>query len=226
MRITDPRLNQTSQLGPGVQGPPDPNAEPRKTWRTKWLQALFRDAIFFVESTSANGGRRVAVHEYPKRNIPYAEDMGRSARTYEVQGYLIGPFYDELKDKLRDALEEDGPGRLRLPMIYKRNDVQVVVQGYSFQEERLRGGYCGVQMQFVEYGDPLYRNNISTPGEVMQGAANVEDVMQRLQEATKSMQDEMAKYAQVHKDAEVPNVEPPFEPSNEDNQTINSGIQY
>ena len=211
MRITDARLN---------------TKDGQPTWRTHWLQALFRDEIFFVESSSANGGRRVAVHEYPKRNVPYAEDMGRSARTWEVQGYLIGPFYHELKDKLIDALEKDGPGRLRLPMQYQLSDVQVMVQGYSIQESRERGGMCGVQMQFVEYGDPLYRNNISTPGQVMQGAANVEQVMMRLQEVTKSMQEEMAKYAEVHKEADVPNIEPPFEPNNEDNQAINSGINF
>ena len=226
MRITDTRLNQTTALGPGVQGPPNPNAEPRPTWRTHWRQALFRDEIFFVDTSNANGGRRVAVHEYPKRNVPYAEDMGRAARTWEIQGYLIGPFYNDLRDKLIVALEKDGPGRLRLPMPFEKADVQVMVQGYSVQESRERGGFCGVQMQFVEYGDPLYRNNISTPGEVMQGAANAEAILQRIQENTKALTAEMAKYAQVHKDAEVPTVEPPFEPSNEDSQTINSGIQY
>jgi prophage DNA circulation protein len=211
MRITDDRLN---------------TKDGQPTWRTLWKQALFRDEIFFVEASSASSGRRVAVHEYPKRNIPYAEDMGRAARTWEIQGYLIGPFYNELRDKLITALEKDGPGRLRLPMPFEGADVQVMVQGYSVQESRDRGGFCGVQMQFVEYGDPLYRNNISTPGEVMQGAANVEAVMQRLQQVQKENAEEMAKYAQAHKEADVPNVEPPFEPSNEQSQDIHSGVSY
>jgi prophage DNA circulation protein len=214
MRITDPRLNT-------LNGAP--------TWRTHWLQALFRDEIFFVENQSRTSGRRVAVHEYPKRNVPYAEDMGRMARAFAVQGYLIGPFYHELKDKLIDALEKDGPGRLRLPMQYQLSDVQVMVQGYSISENRERGGMCSVEMNFVEYGDPLFRHNISTPGEVMQGAANVESMMVRLQEVTTQLQKEMAAYAEVHKQANVPNETPPiepFEPSNADSQTFNSGLAF
>jgi prophage DNA circulation protein len=196
MRITDPRLN---------------TFDGRATWRTKWLQALFRDEIFFVENQSRASGRRVAVHEYPKRNVPYAEDMGRMARAWAVQGYLIGPFYHELKDKLIDALEKDGPGRLRLPMQYQLSDVFVMVQGYSISENRERGGMCSVEMNFVEYGDPHFRENISTPGQIMQGAANVEAVMIRPQEVTTELQREMAKYAEVHKQADVPNIAPPID---------------
>jgi prophage DNA circulation protein len=59
-------------------------------WRNKYKQAQFRWAIFFVENDARAGGRRVAVHQYPKRNVPYAEDMGRSAVRFTVQGYLIG----------------------------------------------------------------------------------------------------------------------------------------
>jgi prophage DNA circulation protein len=60
------------------------------SWRRHWVQAQFRDAIFYVETDARSGGRRVAVHQYPKRNIPYAEDMGRSAITIQVNGYCIG----------------------------------------------------------------------------------------------------------------------------------------
>lgn len=201
MRITDPKLNHLRNAD-GSLG--------QATWRTQWLQALFRDEIFFVETGTTSGGRRVALHEYPKRNVPYAEDMGRSARTIAVQGYLIGRFYHELKDKLVKALEMDGPGRLRLPMpmFDQLRDFTVMVQNYSVVENRERGGFCAVNMQFVEYGNPLSRETISTPGQVMQGAANVESVIIRAQQITKELTQEMAKYAEVHKNANVPNDTP------------------
>jgi prophage DNA circulation protein len=60
------------------------------SWRRHWVQAQFRDAIFYVETDARGSGRRVALHQYPKRNIPYAEDMGRSAITIQVNGYCIG----------------------------------------------------------------------------------------------------------------------------------------
>ena len=43
---------------------------------------------------------------------PYAEDMGRTANRFIVQGYLIGPNYLDLRDALITALEQDGPGIL------------------------------------------------------------------------------------------------------------------
>jgi prophage DNA circulation protein len=160
-------------------------------WRGKYQQAMFRDAIFFVETDARQGGRRVALHEYPKRNVPYAEDMGRKASHFTVQGYLIGhwPYtgnpregtqdqaaesYLDLKDRLIDALEADGPGRLRLPLPYRMSDIDVMVQTYSISESRERGGVAVVEMEFIEYGDPLYRQVAWSPAQIAASAANVE----------------------------------------------------
>ena len=146
-------------------------------WRDKYQQAIFRSAIFFVDADVRAGGRRVAVHQYPKRNVPYAEDMGRVANQFQVQGYLIGPVYLDLKDNLIAALEQDGPGMLRLPMPYKMSDVQVMVQSYSITESREKGGFCTVEMGFVEYGDPSFRATIASPTAIAQSAAAVESAV-------------------------------------------------
>src|SRR6185369_6109076 len=113
------------------------------------------------------GGRRTVLHEYPKRNVPYAEDMGKTANRFTVAGYLIGPNYLTLKDALVEALEMDGPGTLRLPMPYLGADVEVMVINYSVTESRERGGMCGVEMDFVEYGQPgnTTRDDAASPGQ-------------------------------------------------------------
>jgi prophage DNA circulation protein len=177
-------------------------------WRDKFQRAKFRNAIFYVEADVRAGGRRVALHQYPKRNIPYAEDMGHTANTFTVQGFLItldGTYLD-LKNQLIDALEQDGPGMLRLPLPYQMSDVQVMVQAYSITESRDKGGMCAVEMSFVEYGDPAYRTTISTPAQIQQSAANVEsnvmgppapDTVQQAQP-----------YTDVFKSANVPNSVP------------------
>jgi prophage DNA circulation protein len=146
-------------------------------WRDKYRQAQFRSVPFFVETGGRGGGRRVALHQYPKRNVPYAEDMGRTANRYLVQGYLIGPDYLDAKDALIDALEADGPGMLRLPLPYKMSDVNVMVQSYSIAETREKGGFCTIDMDFVEYGDPVWRANISTTGEIQKSADGVEQAV-------------------------------------------------
>ena len=61
------------------------------SWRDRLLPASFRGARFFVATDTRQGGRRLAVHEYPLRDIPYAEDLGRKARTYAIEAVLVGP---------------------------------------------------------------------------------------------------------------------------------------
>jgi prophage DNA circulation protein len=56
-------------------------------WRDMLMQqASFRGVVFHVETGARLSGRRTVVHEYPKRNDPYAEDMGRAARRFHFQG--------------------------------------------------------------------------------------------------------------------------------------------
>jgi len=153
-------------------------------WRNKYQQAQFRWAIFFVESDARAGGRRVALHQYPKRNVPYAEDMGRSANHFTVQGYLIGlskaqgDSYLSLKDDLISCLEQDGPGVLQLPLPYGKKTVKVMVQTYTITESRERGGICTVDMDFIEYGDPHYRSTVSTPAEIEKSAGAAEKMVE------------------------------------------------
>jgi prophage DNA circulation protein len=154
--------------------------------------AKFRSAEFFVETNSRAGGRRVALHEYPKRNVPYAEDMGRAAIKFAVQGYCIGPYYLTAKDRLVDALEQNGPGTLWLPLMYRMEDIEVMVNSYAVTESRERGGICMVEMQFIEYGDPAYREVAFTPAQIDQSAQNAERAVTG--EKTATTDEEVAPY--------------------------------
>jgi len=136
-------------------------------WRDELLPASFRGALFHVEAGSKESGRRIVVHEYPKKEVPYAEDMGRRVRVFNVRGYLITfPIDTEPSDtrdqslyvrdyriarnKLIEALESaDGPGVLQLPTI---DPIMVVNPQYRWLEEERSGGYCVFDMTFVEYG--------------------------------------------------------------------------
>jgi len=125
-------------------------------WRQRLTLAQFRNAFFHVERDSRGSGRRVALHEFPKRNQPYAEDMGRKAIRYTCQGYIIvSPFetdYIPARDALYDALEADGPGILKLPTF---EPLEVMVESYNVSETREKGGIAIFDMQFVERGKPL-----------------------------------------------------------------------
>jgi prophage DNA circulation protein len=103
--------------------------------------------------------------------------MGRTANRFLVQGYLIGRDYLDARDDLITALEADGPGMLRMPLPYQMSDVNVMVQSYSVSETREKGGFCTIDMDFVEYGDPVWRANVSTTGEIQKSADNVEQTV-------------------------------------------------
>ncbi|MHC2534221.1 DNA circularization N-terminal domain-containing protein [Bradyrhizobium diazoefficiens] len=155
-------------------------------WRDRYQTASFRGAFFHVETDARASGRRVALHEYPKRDDPYAEDMGRAARRFQVQGYLIGPNYLQQKDALIAALEADGPGILRLPMPYMGEDIEVMAGTYSVTESREKGGMCAFEMDFIEYGTPGFSANaasIDTQGAISNAARGVEAMTATMMES-------------------------------------------
>jgi prophage DNA circulation protein len=122
---------------------------PSNPWRDKYQQASFRGAIFYTENDGRSSGRRIALHQYPHRDTPYAEDLGRRAVRHPVTGYLIGPNYIGPRDQLTDALETEGPGQLIHPLL---RPMQVICENYTVTESRERGGYCTFEMMFVEAG--------------------------------------------------------------------------
>ena len=90
------------------------------------------------------------LHEYPKRDTPYAEDMGRAATHYQVTGYLVGPNYDQTKRALMAALDSSAGATLMDP--YLAMPTTCICERYSVTETRERGGYCVFEMAFVEIG--------------------------------------------------------------------------
>lgn len=118
-------------------------------WRLQLRPASFRGAGFHVEVGALAGGRRVALHEFPKRDTPYAEDMGRRARRFPCTGYIVDEDYIPERDALIAALEAGGPGTLVHPTL---GAFRVVCDGFSAIERRDKGGYVEFEMTFVEAG--------------------------------------------------------------------------
>jgi len=147
-------------------------------WRSRLMPAMFRNARFHVDSGVRESGRRIVPHEFPKRDTPYAEDMGRRAREFTVRAYIIvyprdmqGPGlelqvknYIPARDRLIEALETQGPADLQLPLLGVLN---VACTRYRITEESKFGGYCAFDMSFVEYGQaPALGPRESKPGVV------------------------------------------------------------
>jgi len=119
------------------------------SWRERWRKASFRGVEFEIESGAKESGRRHVVHEYPKRNEPFTEDLGRRARHYPVTGYIVGPDYDRDAKRLLEACEKDGAGTLVHPTLGER---RVICDVVGMVESKDQGGMAIFDMQFVEAG--------------------------------------------------------------------------
>lgn len=140
-------------------------------WRDNLLPASFRGASFHVEDNTRQGGRRVVGHQFPKRDEPYSEDMGRRGRRVTVAAYVLGDNYTALRDALCDAMEKEGAGLLVLPT---RGQELMAPETYSVRESRLRGGIAEVELTFVEPGSQEQAATASTASAVDSAASQVE----------------------------------------------------
>lgn len=84
-------------------------------WRDRMQGASFRGVPFWLDGDSVNVGRRTQVHEYPQRDQPYVEDLGRRTREYKFTGFVAGDDCLAQRDKLLTALDTPGPGELVHP---------------------------------------------------------------------------------------------------------------
>lgn len=158
--------------------------KPQSPWRSRLLPAHFDGRLFHVETGSVGGGRRIALHEFPKKELGYAEDMGKRAREFTVRGYVIvyphdapegGEFdllyrrdYTLARNALQTRLDQGGPGMLQLPTMWELAIAgPVVCTQYRMTEEERFGGYCVFDMTFVERGVQPFRQKPDTTGQMI-----------------------------------------------------------
>ena len=134
-------------------------AMPSQPWRDAMAPASFRGASFHVQSSGQSGGRRGPTHEFPNRDVPFSEDLGRRARRWPVTGYCIGPGYIAARDALIAACEASGAATLVHPTL---GQFQAKCDTYSVTEDKDRGGVCVFQMAFSEAGSLSFAASTDT----------------------------------------------------------------
>lgn len=117
-------------------------------YKDKLMPASFRGVPFGIRDVNTTIGRRSILHEYPKRDEPYAEDLGRKAKEFQINAFVMNPNDFTASKALASALSDySTPGTLVHPTL---GQFQVVVkectQTYSNQE----GGIEYFAVTFVE----------------------------------------------------------------------------
>lgn len=130
-------------------------------WRQNLQPASYKGVGFKVDVDAKSGGRRNVTHQFPKRDTPYTEDMGRRARRFTVTGYIItgpnNPDYQSARDALVAVLETEGPGLLVHPTL---GTDMVNADVYTITERRERGGIAEFEMVFVEAGEDVFSSPV------------------------------------------------------------------
>lgn len=117
-------------------------------WQDQYRSASFRGIPFYTESDD-NGpfGRRLAVHQFPFRNNPKIQDLGRNDRPFTIEGYLLGDDYINDTKKLVTACEKEGPGELVHPTL---GSIRVECLGVRVVNRTRQRRISFVTMSFIE----------------------------------------------------------------------------
>lgn len=115
------------------------------TWRDELRPGSFRGIPFAMTELSQTGGKRLVVDEYPEQDEHTVDELGRKPRRFRMRGLIVGDAYLDVRDRLRAALEEEGPGQLLHPW---RGALQVYTGDYEIGQD---GGHgqCTVEFDCV-----------------------------------------------------------------------------
>lgn len=128
------------------------------------LEARFRGAIFFIEESETEGGRKQSTFEFINTGRRANQDLGLYRRKFEITAYIMGDetSYFARRNALLDALESPGSGELIHPFF----GTETVTTGiYKLNESTRRLGYSTIKFlaevvddtNVSEQGDPAAR---------------------------------------------------------------------
>lgn len=142
-------------------------------WKSRLQPASFRGVPFSIESDEGTFGRRVQTHEYPNRDKPYTEDLGRATRRFTVSAYLIGDDYIDQRDRLIAAVDTPGPGTLVHPYY---GEMAICVDGeVRVSHSNSEGRMCRVSFSFVEAGELSFPTSGVATGQVLVSSCSALD---------------------------------------------------
>lgn len=132
------------------------------SWRDDLQPASLNGVRFGVLGDESRFGRRTALHEYPKRDKPYAEDMGRATRRMTISGFLIensfvygGGAVLAQRDALVAAAERPGPATLVHPTLGQLT-VNLVEDGLTCAERWDEGRVIEIRLSMIEAGERVF----------------------------------------------------------------------
>lgn len=152
------------------------------SWFDELQQASFRGVPFGVRGGQSRFGRRSVPHQYPNRDKPYIEDLGRSMRNIHLMGFLVenslvygGGSAFAQRDAMVAAVETAGPGTLVHPTLGTLQ-VSIADGGFGVEERWDQGRYFEISFTFLESGDRLFPSVSTASGSMLSSLADALDL--------------------------------------------------
>lgn len=114
-------------------------------------EASFKGVTFSVEQADGEVGRRAVLKEFPFRDIPQGEDLGRAARGFNITALFVGDTAVERAKQLIDVLESRDAGLLVHPW-HGSHLVQLAGKA-RVRWPRFAGGRISIELPLVEAGE-------------------------------------------------------------------------
>lgn len=143
------------------------------SWRNNLRPSSFRGVPFYVDAASGSGGRRLVTHEFPLRNAPAIEDLGKAANRYRIRAWVVGDTYLQNSNALLNALQEnDTAGVFVHPW---RGPINCRAGLISWHESKDQGGYCAFDIEFAvdNGGLPSPTQTVDTASTLLSGIASM-----------------------------------------------------
>lgn len=132
-------------------------------------KASFKGVSFEVDSATLTFGRRTVTHEYPQRDVPYVEDLGKATRTFSIQAFVIGDDYIARAKRLLKVLEESGPGDLIHPWLGKLKVHAIDTPSVTWNSNL---GIATFSISFLEPGELVHPNTEKSWGTIIREEAD------------------------------------------------------
>ncbi|GJG92832.1 DNA circularization protein [Cupriavidus pauculus] len=145
-------------------------------WKSSLRQASYRGVPFAILAGETTFGRKNAVHQYPQRDGVWVEDLGRSARVYHLNAFLVenslvygGGGVVGQRERLIKAFELGGDGELVHPTLGR---VKVsALEGHSL-ERWDAGRFFELSLTFIEAGERRYPAAVAATTDALTDAAD------------------------------------------------------
>lgn len=115
-------------------------------------QASWRGIPFEITDITDTPSRNIALHQYPYKQFPYAEDLGTAPNIISINGFILGSPIDiesvyDVEPEIKAAFDtSSGPGVLVHPT---RGPLNAVLMRAGMSQTASRLGWIGLSLEFV-----------------------------------------------------------------------------